>query len=103
MFLLSSEDLMSILSCRYGFAALAKATSKSQSEARERYISAPLRSRDRKLTPKLCLLPGVWGEQADIYQSPVGGRRGNGHGGEAYPFRSKALMSMCCRTSSDVI
>lgn len=59
MFLLSSEDLMSILSWRYGFAALTKATSRSQSEARERYISVPLRSRDRKLTPKLCLLIGI--------------------------------------------
>lgn len=51
---------MSILSCRYGLAALTKATSKSQSEARERYISVPaVRSRDRKLIPKLCLLIGV--------------------------------------------
>lgn len=99
MFLLSSEDFMSILSCRYGFAALRKATSKSQSEARERYISVPLRSRDRKLIPKLCLLM----ENTGILPKLMMWKAEEKSHAATYPFKSKALISMCCRTSSDVI
>lgn len=101
--LLSSEDFMSIFNWRYGFAALRKATSKSQSEARERYISVPLRSRDRKLIPKLCLLIDILKEEEMSALCWLQKRISSPYVGDSYPFKSKALISMCCRTSRDVI